>query len=227
MAPMIEVPYLDAEFEAAEQAAYGFHGYVDEDGDPSISALADAITVKVRKHRALKKTERSAKAIRLEKLMAEVFSNVAGPDQWADQPNPRLAEDLYDHLKAKVWSLVRDDENGAVQQRLEDLNGEEAGLVLLRTSVSSRAQNAVYVTTDWGCLEADGDSKVRRNSVNAAKRHGKWADMVARRNKHLAKKVQKAFELGQELALNAGRDEFAAALEAAKPDTNGTVEDDE
>lgn len=212
---MIEVPYTKAELESAKQEAYGYNGFVDADGTWDNGPLADKLAAKVLNHWSKSTKQRAAKAIRLEKVMEEVFSNVLGPDRYSEHENPALAEALYDNISTTVWSILRDDPTGMVQQRLDGLNGEHAGAILCRTSVSSRAKNAVYVTNDWGCLEADLDSKYRRQEVNAGKRHGKAADMIARRNPHLAVKAQKAFELGMELARNAGRDEFAAALEAA------------
>jgi hypothetical protein len=220
MSPTIEVPYTADDLDAAIEAAYGYQGYVDQDGDSSNGSLADAITKKVLNHKVSKKTERVGTAIRRDKLMAELFPNVAGPDDYGTQPNPDLAKALYEALRREMWGLCKTDPNGAVQQRVGN-----HGLVLCRMSLSgNKTQDACYVTDDWLCIAEDLAPGLREKAFNTSERFGENMAMVANRLPQFATRAKKEFDTGMQVALQAGANALAPALTAATTSDNGSGE---
>ena len=86
-------------------AVYERHGYV-VDGEPSRGIVEDKVYDLVSAAVVEKRAERGKVAVTSRSLMATVFPQVAGPEAWAEQEDPELAEGVYGRLDGHLWRLV-------------------------------------------------------------------------------------------------------------------------
>jgi hypothetical protein len=129
-------------------AAYLLHGY-SSDGALDRGKLAEVLLGPVAAAIATTPQERDQVCISRDGLMAIAFSKTPGPNDWAGQPNPDLAQATWEILDGDVWRVVDDGPNGAVQSRL---NG---GLVLVRRKGKRGRPSNVYVTHNPALLMED------------------------------------------------------------------------
>ena len=158
-------------------AAYGAEGYVTEDGEPDHEAIIERLFERVLTAEATTTAERAKVAIPKRDLMTVAFPQVPGPEAWAEQDDPELAEGIYLKLEGRVWTWCKMEEDGPVQQRLNSGHG----LVLCRTKVNPHRTDAVYVTRDWRCITADLAPKYERAAKRNAERLAQQLAMVAHR----------------------------------------------
>jgi hypothetical protein len=142
---------LEERAEMAVAVAEAKQGYVSEDGQYQSSKVADRIYPLVKAAVAHKTAERASVGLTQRDLMKAAYPDVAGPEDWAEQDDPDLAEAVYLKLNSKVWRMTSDSPTGPLQSRLNS----EAGLVLCRTRVNPNRTQAVYVTRDRECIKKD------------------------------------------------------------------------
>lgn len=211
---------LIAHVAAEADAAYIHAGYVDADGAPDKGKLADVLVDPVSKATAANLSGRNDASITRARLMEIAFPAVPGIDAWATQPNPKVAELVYNKLDTDVWRAVDPFPSGQVQLRL---NG--SGLVLVRRGASTRHPANVYVTRDPSCLVADVLVPQSEGQIYRATRSARLTALLMERVPDAAKKFDKELTRGlnesksQAKAITGAR---MAVIEASRSD-----EDDE
>lgn len=209
----VQVPFLSDDLLAAIAAAYEHQSYVNAAGTKSSAKLADDLADLARKHEA-SKDERVAKACRYEKAIGILFDNVAGPDDWGNEPNPLLAQAIYKAIREDFRTLLRPDLTGAVQQRVI-----KHGVILCRTTLGGgRSPDAFYVTKDKKAINEDFAPLYRDKAYNTGERYGANMAMVATVFPEFADWALNEFNAGMKAALQAGGNALAPALAAAKTD---------
>lgn len=212
----VEVPFLPEEVKPEVDAAYEYQQYTTSAGTPSKAKFADATADLALTHKSTK-DERPAKACRYEKAMKVLWPNVAGPDDYGTQPNPALAQAVYKAILQDLRDVLKTDLTGAVQQRVI-----KQGVILCRCTLGSgRGPDAFYVTTDKRAIEEDFAPLYRDKAFNSGDRYGKNMGMIARTCPPLANWASSEFAAGMEAALQAGTNQLAPALAAAKADNGG------
>jgi hypothetical protein len=211
---MQEVPYLPAQLEEAIDAAYEAANLVD-DGEPSAQELAKAISTEVLQHKVEKLTQRIARALHRDNLIATVFPELVGPRDYKRAPNPDLAKAVYEAIIRDVNGVTSPNAESLVQQLVA-----AEGYVLCRIPLSGgRANDGFYVTQNWKCIAEDFNPAFRRKAQLATERYGKQMDLLIKTVPALAQRAAREYESGMKVALDAGANIFAPALAAA---TNGS-----
>jgi hypothetical protein len=202
---------LDERLERAIAVAYGQHGYVTDDvrDDEQIVVLLLNRVLQAEVH---KTAERAQVAVPKRELMTLVWPQVAGPEAWAEQDDPELAEALYMRLESNVWSFLRVELTGQVQDRL---NGAH-GLVLCRTKVNPHKTDAVYVTRDWKCIAADYAPKYTKAAERAATKLAMQLALVAERIPDHGKRSKTVVTDSLKQSLTSGTTTMDRALQAGE-----------
>jgi hypothetical protein len=208
--PVDPAQELKERIDTAAAVAYGQAGFVKDDGAPDRGAIADTLAEMVSQAVARKKTDRSEVGITRRAVMQTLFPHVVGPEGWADEDDPALAEGVYMKLNTSVWRLMDEGPDGPVQARL---NGEH-GLVLCHTRVNPHRTEAVYSTRDLACLLEDGTKKVREDEKKRADKDAAYVAMLIERVPEHGKRFNKELVSGLTTALNSAKAITAGALAA-------------
>ena len=210
---------LAAHVAAEADAAYIHAGYVDADGAPDKGKVADVLVEPVSRAVASNLSERKDANITRSELMGIAFPSVPGAERWASQPDPKVAELVYNKLDTDVWRAVDPFPSGQVQLRL---NG--SGFVLVRRNQTSRIQGGVYVTRDPSCLVADVLVPQSEGQIYRATRSARLTALLMERVPDAAKKFDKELTRGlnesksQAKAITGAR---MAVIEAGRDDDDG------
>jgi hypothetical protein len=216
----------DERIDRAVAVALGQQGYVTEDGDVDNDSIVDAITKLAINARAMKKSERAKVCVSRRGIMKAVFPKVAGPESWADEPDPELAEAVYIRLDQKCWRFTATGPSGQVQSKLNS----DLGLVLCRTKVNPHRTDAVYVTSDLGCILEDMYKPMRAAQKKQADRDAASTVMLIERIPEHGKRFDRELLGGLRTALNSAQATTAGALASSveEDDVDEDVElDDE
>jgi hypothetical protein len=211
-------PTLDELADTAVAIAYGEQGYIDASGEPYTDAIVDVMTDLIRPAVAHTKRDRAKVCISRREIMARVFPKVVGPEGWADEADPELAEEVYKRLDSVCWRLTTMSPDGQIQARL---NSDDS-LVLLRTTVNPHRTQAVYVTRDLGCLLEDAIKPQRAAEKKRADRDAAFTAMLIERVPEHGKRLNRELVGGLTTALTSAKAITAAALEAI----DGAITDD-
>ena len=172
---------------------YREEGYVDDDGEPSDSAMKRAAFDIVMKRCVVKsKAERSRKALTRGELYKLVFPS--GPQDDADL-DP-VQSRVLDKLLTTVWGLTQTTRSGYVQRQFEV---EDSTLVLCKCKVLRNADplQAVYATDNETLIMEDAVDKEIKSLVRRASALRKDLNMIIDRHPRLHQAV--ATQLGLEL----------------------------
>jgi len=210
------VPPLEERIATAIMVAWGRHGYLTEDREADLLQVTDLIYELVSKAEATKKVERAKVGITRRALMEAVFPKVVGPEGWADEDDPEVAEGVYKALDSTCWRLTNTSPNGPIQSRLNSDNG----LVLCRTKVNPHRTDAVYVTRDLGCLLEDMIKPQRDNQKKRADRDAAFTAMLIERVPEHGTRFNRELVGGLRTALDSAKAIVAGALEASQFDTD-------
>jgi hypothetical protein len=202
---------LQDRIDTAVAVAYGQHGYLAEDGAFDIPAMIDKLTALVLTAEVFHKKERASKGITRRRIMEHMFSQVPGPETWAEQEDPELAEGVYKTLDTACWRQMAITPSAPVQSRL---NGEHT-LVLCRTKVNPNQTDAVYVTRDLGCLIEDAIKHQRASQKKRADNDAAFTAMLIERVPEHGKKFNRELIGGLTTALNSAKAISAGALQIA------------
>lgn len=217
------LPTLKERVDQEVEAVYERHGYLVDDRRP-LELVADKIYDLVSNAVVEKRADRGKLAVSRRQLMTVAFPQVPGPDAWAEQEEPDLAEGVYDRLDGILWRLVNADAKGTIQARL---NGD-TGLILCRTKATPDKTDAVYVTRDLQCLLADFTSPQKERISKEAVRFSNNLAMATERLPEYAGQFKRELTSGMKVALGTANAILAPALEAAATELgNGDDSDDE
>lgn len=206
---------LDERIETAVALAWGRHGYMTDEGEMDthapIKKLADLVSTRAV---AESKADRAKVCITRREAMNHVFEHVPGPEDWAQQEDPELAEGVYKSLDTYLWRLTAIGPSGPIQMRL---NGDQ-GLVLLRTKVNPHKTDAFYATRDLGCLLEDAYKQLRAAEKRRADRDAAFTAMLIERVPEHGKRFNRELVGGLTTALNSAKAITAGVLAAVEDD---------
>jgi len=205
---------LEDRVATATMVAWGRHGYLSDDGEPDLTKVTDLVYELVSKAEAKKKIERAKVGITRRALMEAVFPKVVGPEAWADEDDPEVAEGVYKALDSTCWRLTNTSPNGPIQNRLNS----DHGVVLCRTKVNPHRTDAVYVTSDLGCLLEDAIKPQRDNQKKRADREAAFTAMLIERVPEHGARFNRELVGGLRTALTSAQAIVAGALEASQVD---------
>lgn len=212
---------------AAIDAAYAEQGYVKSDGEKDDWKVAAVLLGPISKAVANSIGDRDKVHILRDRLVGIAFPNVPGRDDWHNQEDPDLAEEIWNGMERRTWGIVDQNPSGKVQQLL---NGE-SGLVLVRREKSKAVAGNVYVTRDIKCLETD---VITPKIVQAKKRAadtGTLTELLMDRVPEHAKKLHSQLGSGYDSVAKAAKAITSAKLaqiQASKDDDkNGDDDGDE
>ena len=204
------VETIDSRVKTAVARARGRAGYVDEEGEYDSDLLADKLLPVVARAVATRTSERAAVCVRRRTLVQHAYPDITGPEGWAEQADPVLAEKLYNQLDGDCWRLMSTGPAGKIQQRL---NGEHA-LVLCQTQVNPDKTHAVYVTRDRGCLLEDLIKPQSANQTKRANREAALMEMLIQRIPEHGSRFHRDLRGGLTRAVNSALAITEAAVEA-------------
>jgi hypothetical protein len=141
------------EVDAAVYAAFVADGYVMDDGAPDKAKVREHMLELLRPRKVTSWAERGSKAVTRGEMVKTVFPSLPGPDLWADQPNPALAEKVWSEIDSYLWTETRPSSTSALQRLVGFSMGN--GYVLCRAKIGDNRTNAVYVTDNRQCIDRD------------------------------------------------------------------------
>lgn len=182
--------------DGAIDAVYRADGYVDEDGNPSESAMQEA-ALEVFTDRCIvsSKAERSRMALMKGELCALVFPS--GPKD--DDANLDPVQDkVLQKLLSTVWGLTQTSRSGYFQRQLEQ-DEDTKTLVLCRSKIyrNGEPRQAVYATNNEALIKEDAVDKEIKSLVRRASALRKDLNMIIERHPKMGKAI--ATQLGLEL----------------------------
>jgi len=217
-----ELLSLKERVDEAVDAVYERHGYL-VDGEPNRGLVEDKIYDLVSNAVVEQRADRGRLAVSRRQLMAVAFPQVPGPDAWAEQEEPDLAEAVYARLDGYVWRLVNPDASGKIQARLKS----DGGRILCRTKATPDKNDAVYVTSDLQCLLADFTSPQKDRITREATRFATNLVMAVDRLPEHAGRFKRELTSGMKTALGSGSAILIPAIEAAATDLDEDDDGDE
>ena len=194
-------------------------GYTHEDGQRNLNALRDAIHAAVSAARVTAKKERSKKALLRSRLMEVVLPGLPKSDAWPDADNPLLAEAVYKECSRIVWEQTTP--TGPIQRRVGEADN---GDFLCRCKITDDKLDALYVSSDLGCVEQDLFIPADRRMISAAKTRSVLGVLLVERQPENAEKSLSLYQRAGSLALASGETPIQMALEVA---INGDEPEDE
>lgn len=215
-------PTTDERIATAVAEAYGRRGYLSADGGFDAEGLCDVLMGPISEAVAVKKSDRAKVGLSRRRLMEVAFPDVAGPEDWADQPDPEVAEGVYKVLDSTVWRQTSERPDGTLQARL---NGE-VGMVLVRTKVNPHRTDAVYVTRDLACLLEDVLKPQRDNQKKRADRDAALTVMLIERIPQHGKRFNRELISGLTTGVDSAKAITAGPLEALVDVTDDEPVDD-
>jgi len=202
------------EVDAAVDAAYLADGFITTDGERDTEAVVARIYQAVRTARVTNYQERGIKAITKGDLVATTFPSLPGREDWGDQPDPELAEEVHakiDRAFGSPWMKL--DANGPVQRLIADDD-----LLLCRTKIGNDGITAYYVTDDWKCIQEDYIKHFTKPIRDVQRKAGNALAMAGIRLPQYAKQIERKFSKEQKLGLEEGQLAIAPALNAVDDD---------
>ena len=203
---------------AGVTARFAEAGYVDEAGErdytPLVHKLSDlALTARVTTER-----EKAKKALSRGHYVSQTFPALPGPNDWQDEDDPELAEEVYTWIEGKVWLLLKSDASGLVQQ---EVGIRQPGLLVCRAKIGSDHVWHAYVTDDIACIKSDFNAPLAKKVERAnAAMATNMAMAIGRLPQH-ARTFDRAYESASKTALEGGRNLMRPALDAVKDADDG------
>jgi hypothetical protein len=202
-------------------AALASHGYLDPNGVVLDGKIEDKLFALVLTAECYKTAERKAKAITRTQLTRHIVPQMPGPGDYDETNDPEAAQQAWTDINELIWRQLDHNDGGRVQMRL---NGEHA-LVLCRTDqTGEKGVLGVYVTRDWGCIQADFVKPDQRKIANAINRMAANSRMGAERLPEHDKKFKRELLSETKRALDAG---VALVQRQIEANTSGDNGDDE
>jgi hypothetical protein len=134
--------------------AFQREDYLTQKGDRDMVKVRERIFSIVSANKVFDRAERQDKAVTRGELVARVFPHLPGPEAWGEQPEPLLAEAVYNALDGKfVWGETKTNADSTLQRMVGMNMGN--GYVLCRTKIGKDAIPAVYITDDLRCIQLD------------------------------------------------------------------------
>lgn len=158
------IPSADDIREAAS-AVYAAEGYVREDGTRDTGKVIERLAQILQASPVTSKADRKAKAVTRDMLTDQVFPTAPGQDAWAEQDNPRIAEEVWKQLRKDVWSFAAFGSSSKLQTAVRTAMGN--GYAVCRTAIGGGADDAVYITDNFECIRADWMEKRQRQANKA------------------------------------------------------------
>ncbi len=219
-----EVVLTDKEvLDAAIHAAWDTEGYVTSSGEKDKAQLAEVLYTTVSTAIVTSRPERPGKAITRGTLVETAFPSLPGPDDWANEPDPDLAEDVYNAVRTAVWDLLGTDRTKPVQRLLGERTSPR--LVLCRYKVGTDRVDAVYVTRSKDCVRDDLLGAYGARLRQASARMTAATEMAIERVPEHGRAFSRLFDQTAKGALEAGN----SALKLALASNNGgaVIDDDD
>ena len=201
--------------DAAVHAAWEADDYVTGSGEKDKAKLAEALYAEVVKAVVTSRSERTAKAITRGTLVAAAFPSLPGPDEWMNEPDPELAEEVYMAVRSSVWALLGTDRKEPVQRLLGERTSPR--LVLCRYKVGTDRVEAVYVTRNKDCVREDLLGAYGARLRAASVRMSAVTEMAIERVPEHGRAFARQFEQTAKGALETG----SSALKLALASNNG------
>ena len=199
--------------------AFKREDYVAEDGIRDMEKVRNRIFDAISRNKVLDKKERHDKAITRGNLVAEVFPNLPGPDAWADQPDPALAEAVYKAIDTKfVWGEAKVGAGSPMQRMVGRNMGN--GYILCRTKITKDAIPATYITDNLACIQEDF---VRPDNEAAARKFKAVTDnreLLVQRQPQNAERYVREYSRTMRGAVAAGIDRLQLTMESVLTDTS-------
>lgn len=176
---------LDQQVKDLVEDAQRRHGYVDDDGMPSMSAVREA-TYRILTEECLvsSKTERSKLALTRGELYFKVYPNGPGAGLVSIDELPTVERRAYDELAGDVWDLTQASRSGWLQKRLGE---EDETLILCRCKIHRPTEKmlAVYITDNENLIREDAVDKLVVSLMRRASVIRRDLDMVLTRHPKL------------------------------------------
>lgn len=197
-------------------------GYGDDNGNIDATKWREAEFNLVKTAKVLKKKDKAEKAILRPKLVKTMFPDLAGEDEWFNEPEPWFAKDVWDLVDQKVWGATTPNVGSRMQRMVGMHMGN--GYVMCRTKIGSDQIDAVYITDNYLLMREDfmrPESLATQRKTQSMVRNREM--LMARQPEH-AKEIIDEYVRTLQVALDAGK----AQLELMKGSIdNEDNEDDE
>src|SRR5262245_2485285 len=162
-------------------------GWVQPDGSRDLTKFREAVFAAIKEARVTSRKDRGEKAITRGNLMAKVFPEISGPDDWKTS----LDQAVWIALDRGVWAETSPNANKALQRMVGIEYGN--GYVLCRTKVGQDRTEAAYITDNFACIEQDfvrpDNERVERALKNATDNR----EMLVLRQPQNAKRYVKGY----------------------------------
>jgi len=209
----MSTPKSPTQTDLAVRAAFEAHGYVQANGAIDLTKLRETMIRPLIERKVVSYKERGEKAVTRGELVAHVFPDLPGPDAFDDQPDPRLAQDVWDALSAKLWNEAAVNADKPLQRMVAIEMGN--GYVLCRTQIGSNKTAAVYVTDDVRCIETDFVKPDNDALQRKAKAVTDNREMLVLRQPHNAKRYERGINETLKAIADTSRQRVALAVAAS------------
>ena len=208
----------------AVDEAYARDGYANPQGERDYRQLAEAAFTQVSRAKVTTTSERAAKAVTRGSLTAALFPSLPQREAWGDEPDPDLAEKVWEQVQRKVWDLVNPYTPGAVQQLV---GARLAHHLLCRTLIGTDKVAAVYVTEDLGCIKEDFVAALASAMRKAARKMGANIRVARERQPENARVYERLYKRANRIALESGQLELLLGLDSSTSPDDLPVDDGE
>jgi len=153
---------------------------------------------------AEKATDRVRVMLTRDQLVEATFPTAVRRADWASQPDPVIAEGVWNTLDTFCWTLCDIKPSGAVQQLL---NGQtEDPQILVRMKPTRPGQPwGVYTTRNLNCLTTDVVLPMQKAEERRAKADARLVEMLMRRVPEHAPKFSESLKRGLKNAHDTGK----------------------
>ena len=209
--------------DAAVHAAWSSEGYVTASGEKDKAKLADALYAEVHDAVVKSRPERPAKAITRGTLVASVFPTLPGPDEWVNEPDPDLAEEVFKTISATVWDMLGTDRSKPVQRLIGERTSPRQ--LLCRYKLGSDRVDAVYVTRNKECIKEDLQGSYGAKLRRASAQMSAVTEMAIERVPEHGRAFARVFDEHSKGALEAGNSQLKLALLTTNGSNGEAVEE--
>lgn len=189
--------------DTAVEAAYAVHGYLDAMGRRDLPKIRARMLDALRERKVITPEDKKrGKPISQNSLVELIFPNTPGPDAWAGEEDPLLAEVVWKRLRTNLWTEADSKSKSKLQIMVASEMGN--GYMLLRATVGTDLVPSVYITDNYALIREDLNGPNKRRAQLALERYLADSQMFATRQPNHAAAISRDFaKTTKQLASNA------------------------
>jgi hypothetical protein len=210
------------EVQVSVLASYTIDGYVKEDGARDIPKIAERVAAILSEDPVRSWTEAKTKPVTRADMVERVFPSLPGPEAWADQEDPDLAEKTWNRVNNDLWGISSNSPRSPLQRYVATLNG--SGYFVCRRKVGKHDLLATYISDDARCIMADCVSPAETRAARAATQYTDVLVMVVTRKPEMAKTAMRSYSARMKQLTQTGHDQLMLAIERATEETVESAE---